>query len=51
MRILYCWDVIEHLAARQLDSMLKADDTLSFVIATKFIPDDNEVKKFFQIKE
>ncbi|MCT7492514.1 glycosyltransferase family 4 protein [Aliarcobacter cryaerophilus] len=45
MRVLYCWDAIEHLAARQIDAMLKVDDSLSFVVATKFVPDDSEVQK------
>lgn len=45
MKILYCWDAIEHLAARQIDSMLKVDENLTFIIATKFVPDDKEVHK------
>ncbi len=44
MRVLYCWDGIEHLAARQMNSMLKADKNLSFVVATKFVADDVEVE-------
>lgn len=45
MKILYCWDVIEHLAARQIESMLKENDDLFFIVLTKFVPDDYEVKK------
>lgn len=50
MRVLYCWDAIEHLAARQIDAMLKADDNLSFIVATKFVPDDSEVKRVLSSK-
>ena len=50
MRVLYCWDAIEHLAARQIDAMLKADDNLSFIVATKFVPDDIEVKRILSNK-
>lgn len=50
MRILYCWDAIEHLAARQIDAMLKADDNLSFIVATKFVPEDSEVKRILSNK-
>ena len=49
MRVLYCWDAIEHLAARQIDAMLKVDDSLSFVVATKFVPDDSEVQKILAL--
>lgn len=50
MKVLYCWDAIEHLAARQIDAMLKADDNLSFIVATKFVPEDSEVKRILSNK-
>lgn len=50
MKILYCWDVIEHLAARQIESMLKENDDLFFIVLTKFVPDDYEVKKILANK-
>lgn len=45
MRVLYCWDIIEHLAARQIESMLKADKNLFFIIVAKSVSDDYEVQK------
>lgn len=50
MRVLYCWDAIEHLAARQIESMLKTDKNISFIVATKFVPVDSEVKKILSNK-
>lgn len=50
MKVLYCWDVIEHLAARQIESMLKENDDLFFIVLTKFVPDDYEVKKILANK-
>ncbi|MCG3697538.1 glycosyltransferase family 4 protein [Aliarcobacter butzleri] len=50
MKILYCWDVIEHLAARQIESMLKENDDLFFIVLTKFVPNDYEVKKILANK-
>lgn len=48
MRILYCWDNLEHLATKQIDSMLQANSKLSFLVATKWIADDSDVRKRLQ---
>lgn len=45
MRILYCWDNLEHLAAKQIDAILQVNNDVSFLVATKWIADDIEVRK------
>jgi hypothetical protein len=44
MRVLYCWDAIEHLAARQIQSMLDSQKDLKFIVVTKTVSNDKDVK-------
>lgn len=48
MRILYCWDNLEHLAARQISSMLQVDNQLLFLVAAKWVATDNDVRKILE---
>lgn len=45
MKVLYCWDNLEHLAAKQIDTILQVNNKISFLVATKWIADDVEVRK------
>jgi hypothetical protein len=42
--VLYCWDTIEHLAARQIQSMLNVDKDISFIVVTQTVSNDEYVK-------